>query len=369
MKGMDNMKKKRLISIPLAVVLTMVTAVAVLAGSTSDIGTLHYDPPAGSANWTAWAREWDDSGEFPVQIYPPTLVLTEDNSNAAAGENLGYTDAGWFIQVENLPTAVRGSRIYVSFGGLTDFSGSHWYYSFPWDVVSESETDHGEVPITTEEGPVCPTIYPVITHTDELYNEVRFWGSPNTTYHVYLSTTPSAAGNEASNGRYNLWGSATTDASGMGVYYDNYPGITDDPAWYLIIYFGDNPTLGGQGCHSEPVSPNSATLTNFTASYDLLSAQVNLSWETTNQIDMLGFNVLRQAPGEQAPTQINQEIIYVYQPGSSMGGVFGFVDTDVVFGSDYQYWIEVVETDNLTSRFGPVGVTSGYNVFIPLMKK
>lgn len=363
------MKKKRLLSLPLALVLTMVTVVAVLAGSTSDIGTLELDPPAGSANWTAWAYELDSSVFPPVQKYPPTQVLTEDNSNAAAGEDLGYTDAGWFIQVENLQTAARNFPIFVSFGGLADFSGSHWYYSFPWDVVSESETDHGEVPISTEEGPACPTIYPVITHSDELYNEVRFWGSPNTTYHVYRSTSPSGAGNLASNGRYRLQGPATTDASGMGVYEDHTEGITTVTAWYLIIYFGDNPTLGGQGCHSEPVNPTSTTLTNFTASYDLLSAQVNLSWETTNQIDILGFNVLRQAPGEQAPVQINQEMIEIYQPGSSMGGVFGFVDTDVVFGSDYKYWIEVVDNGGLTSRFGPVEVTSGYNVFVPLMKK
>jgi len=96
---------------------------------------------------------------------------------------------------------------------------------------------------------------------------------------------------------------------------------------------------------------------------------VNLSWETANQIDMIGFNVLRQAPGESSPEQINEEMIEVYQPGSSMGDVFGFVDTDVEFGSEYQYWIEVIEISGLTSRFGPVEVNAGYRVFAPLMIK
>ena len=345
----------------------MVTVVTVLAGSTSDIGTLQYDPPAGGANWTAWAREWDDSGEVPVQIYPPTQVLTEDNSNAAAGENLGYTDAGWFIQVENLQTATNGSRIYVSFGGLLGYKGSHWYKQFTWDTITASETNHGEVPITTADGPACPTIYPVITHSDELYNEVRFWGSPNTTYHVYRSTSPSGAGNGASNGRYRLQGPATTDANGIGVYKDHTEGITTIPAWYLIIYFGNSPTLGTQGCHSEPANPTSVVLTNLAASYDLLTNQVNVSWETANQIDMIGFNVLRQAPGEAAPTQLNQGIIEVYNPGSSEGGIFSYTDTQIEFGSQYSYWVEVLETSGLTSQFGPLDVTAGFRVYAPML--
>lgn len=345
------------------------TVVAVLAGSTSDIGTLELDPPAGSANWTAWAREWDDTGEFPVQIYPPTQVLTEDNSNAAEDENLGYTDAGWFIQVENLQTASSGSRIYVSFGGLLDHSGSHWYTYFNWDVVTESETDHGEVPIATEEGPACPTIYPVITHTDELYNEVRFWGSPDTTYHVYRSTSPSAAGNGASNGRYRLQGPATTDSSGMGVYEDHTEGITTVTAWYLIIYFGDSPTLGTQGCHSEPVEPTAAVLSNFSSSFNPDTASVELSWETFSDSDILGFDIYRSDEYSPVLVKINTETLLVYPPDGTEGNQYSYTDAGVEIGQTYTYWLDLIDLGGQTSRFGPVTQLAGFKVFVPIMQK
>lgn len=363
------MKKKRIISIPLALALSLVTVVAVLAGTTSDIGTLQNDPPAGSANWTAWAYELNFNVFPPTQIYPPTQVLTEDNSNAAAGENLGYTDAGWFIQVENLQTASNGFPIYVSFGGLLGYKGSHWYKTFNWDGTSVSETNHGEVPITTLEGPACPTIYPVITHSDELYNEVRFWGSPNTTYHVYRSTSPSAAGNGASNGRYRLQGPALTDATGMGVYEDHTDGITNVTAWYLIIYFGNSPTLGNQGCHSEPTGPTATVLSSFTSSFDLETTSVKLSWETVSDSSILGFNIYRSDEITPDPVKINPEMVLVYEPGAMEGNQYSYTDADVEFGQTYTYWIDVVDLEALTSRYGPVTQTAGFKVFVPILQR
>lgn len=356
---------KRIIrSLPSVLLFILCTYVIVYAGTTGDVGQLQDYPPIGEANWTAWITETKNilSGGMPNE------VITEDNTNSALGEDNGYSFFGtadtipdWVLQIINLSNESNGDNVQMNFGGLGNSSGKLWFHNFDW-TQAEYLTFHGTIPLSTT-GEACPIISEVYTDTEEHINYVSFRGVPGY-YHVYRSQNGSGANNGASNGRYFWIASVDTDTNGVQTYMD----YTDQESWYIVIQ-ADPTTNAPIGCHSEMAEPTSATLTNFTASYDLLSAQVNLSWETTNQIDMLGFNVLRQAPGEQAPAQINQHRIDVYQPGSSMGGVFGFVDTDVVFGSDYQYWIEVVETDNLTSRFGPVGVTSGYNVFIPLMKK
>ena len=150
------MNKKRIISISIAVLLTFLAYNIAIAGLTSEWGTVETKPPAGGVNWAAWL----DRG-----AQTPSEIMTEDAFNCVAGLDTGYTDDGWFMQVRNFnfPRINDNDLIQMSFGGLGTHSGKHWYYSFNWEGggTDPTQTIHPEVALTTENGPPCPTIYPV----------------------------------------------------------------------------------------------------------------------------------------------------------------------------------------------------------------
>ncbi|MDD2522142.1 MAG: hypothetical protein PHW11_04920 [Anaerolineaceae bacterium] len=215
---------------------------------------------------------------------------------------------------------------------------------------------------------MCPTRNPVVLNPNST-KTVSFYGEPITTYQIYRTQLASGSepANGLGNGRYQWLAEVTSNNAGYGEYIDSTYSQDAPGTWYEVLYFDTE--SGIHGCHSEPVGPTAVGVTNFAADYDLLSEQVNLRWETAHQYDMQGFNVLRQAPGEEARVQVNQGMIPVEQPGSGDPAVFEYVDTDVEFGIQYSYWIEVIETTGLTSQFGPVKLDAMFRMFVPVLQK
>lgn len=359
------MNKKVLISITMAVVLSVMVVGGVFAGITRDRGTLESGPPAGSASWTAWISVYElDAGNLTL-VFPPQEILTEDSFNAAQGPDGGYTDAGWQIQVENFSNESKGIPVNMAFCGLDPYAGLNWEYDFNWDGTTDSTTDHGEVPLLTDTGLLSPSIDSVEVDGDT--KVVSFSGVPETTYQVYRSTSPAAAGSDQSNGRYKRQGEVTTDSVGFGTFVDSTTGIASIPSWYVVMYFANNP-VGHHGCHSEDLSQTSSNVIYFSAAFNDDTGDVDLSWETELDDGITEFALLRGTSGNIGDASVIADHIAVNNPGGA-GSSYEYPDSTVDEGVTYYYWLKVV-TDTGTEYIGPRMVSTfvlEYEYYIPLI--
>jgi len=365
----ELMNKKLLISLTLGVLLSLTAVVVVLAGITNDVGTLELDPPVGKVNYTAWLNIYGPDYP-PSLIHPPEEILTEDGFNPSAGEDGGFTEDYWQLSVGAFSNEGDNFPVNIQFGGLGDYSGTHWYYKFKWDGLDELTTNHTTpVPISTSAGAACPWILPV--EVQETTNVVSFFGEPTKTYQIYRSTIPACEGCSNSNGRYLHLGEVTTDADGSGIYHDNESGITDIQAWYVVIYFNED-KYGAHGCHSEPVDPTNVVMGEFSAEYDDEKSAVVLAWETVSETNIVGFNVFRGTSETLVDSvKINTAIIPATQPGSPVGDIYTFEDADIEDGQTYYYWIEILTNDMSDQTVGPESVTipnaPWFYYFLPLL--
>lgn len=363
------MKRKTLVSLILALLITTVIIGVTQAGSTADFGQLTGIPDVGTINFYAW----DTSANLVGNI--PSKILTEDNWLCSTGPNQGYfyntnTTIGelgptWAMTLYNLTNDYNTSRpISMVFGGLaTGESGNIWAFDFEY-TMNPSIKDWKIIGTKYENMPACPTLNETVEN-EEGDKIVKFYGMPLTTYQIYRSQNASGASNGYSNGVY-LWiGSTTTNAGGEGTYVDTSYEPTAPGWWYEVVLIN---STGVNGCHSEPVGPTSVVLSNFSASFDLKSTSVQLAWETVSEVDILGFNILRSDGTSTKPVQINTELLPANQPGSTSGGEYIYIDSQVKFGQTYAYYIEVVGSSGRTSRFGPEELRTGFSIFLPLLK-
>jgi cysteine-rich repeat protein len=84
--------------------------------------------------------------------------------------------------------------------------------------------------------------------------------------------------------------------------------------------------------------------------------EVVLTWETALEIDTVGFRILRADDGRKADglVQITSRPIAA-QGGSFSGATYTFVDRPAG-GRRVSYWLESVDRDGSTERFGPVSI-------------
>ena len=110
-------------------------------------------------------------------------------------------------------------------------------------------------------------------------------------------------------------------------------------------------------------APTAVEIVDFTAQPE--AAQVRLRWETANELDIVGFRVLR-APvaspaGEPAPSDyvvMNEALIPATQAGAVTGGSYSYLDTEVAAGSTYRYRLESVGIDGSITRHETVEVAT-----------
>jgi hypothetical protein len=85
---------------------------------------------------------------------------------------------------------------------------------------------------------------------------------------------------------------------------------------------------------------------------------VLLSWETTSEIDNLGFNLYRATSVNGARIKLNAQLIpTLVAPGSPFGAVYEYTDTAVNNGKTYYYWLEALDIYGDTQLQGPVEIT------------
>ncbi len=355
------MHKKYYVSIVLTLILTLIVVMSVLAGTTRDRGTLETKPPAGKVNWTAWLLVSDGQGEV---VHPPYEIMTEDSFNAAQGPGGGYTDEGWQIQVENMRRETAGIEVDMMFCGLDDLAGKNWWHTFEWDI-SESTTDHSEVPFREETSFTAPPMD--VEFVDDAYI-VRFSGEADTKYYVYRSQNPAAEGANRSNGRYTRIGAVTTDSQGIGEYQDD-DFNSDFPAWYMVMYFAE--TFDGlHGCHGETGPLLKQCVFDFVAEYKADTNVVELTWKAETGEGITGFNVYRSESKTGTREKLNDAPIDATPPG----GPFAFTDDNLGNAKTYYYWIEIIGGASCLEMAGPVlveipQVGGPYYYYIPLVTR
>lgn len=95
---------------------------------------------------------------------------------------------------------------------------------------------------------------------------------------------------------------------------------------------------------------------------------IEIAWETLMEINNLGFNIHRSENPDGPLTKINVSLIPSKSPGGNQGAAYSFIDTSVVPGVTYYYWIEFVGVDGSAFE-GPTFAAPNWPIYIPLVKR
>jgi hypothetical protein len=80
-----------------------------------------------------------------------------------------------------------------------------------------------------------------------------------------------------------------------------------------------------------------------------------LRWETASEVGNTGFNLYRATSLGGEKMQLNADLIpSKVPPGSPLGAEYSWLDTQVVAGTIYYYWLEDVDIYGRTTLYGPV---------------
>lgn len=101
-----------------------------------------------------------------------------------------------------------------------------------------------------------------------------------------------------------------------------------------------------------------------------LASAIQIEWQTYNEMDLLKFRLFRS-------TSVDGEKLLVYQApanatGQPLGGVYQYLDPDVVAGKVYTYWLEATLRDGSVLRLAPTSASlpqPGYKVYLPAITR
>lgn len=110
-----------------------------------------------------------------------------------------------------------------------------------------------------------------------------------------------------------------------------------------------------------PYEPTNAPLAGFTAA--AVPAGIALQWQTSVELDLLGFHLYRADSALGAQSRLNASLIPAGGLGSAAG--YALLDGGVLPGGRYFYWLELVSIAGST-LVGPVE-SSYYRLFAPLV--
>ena len=132
------------------------------------------------------------------------------------------------------------------------------------------------------------------------------------------------------------------------------------------VYYGFGLVQAKDACNY--LNPTSVHLHSFTASSELGS--IVLRWQTTNEIDNLGFNLYRGLSDNTENRTLMGFIQSLSPPGSVDGSDYEFIDQAVEPGMRYYYWLEAINLSGRTSRtYDPITVIARSSInpiFLPL---
>jgi hypothetical protein len=135
----------------------------------------------------------------------------------------------------------------------------------------------------------------------------------------------------------------------------------------------DDVLAGGYFTRADGIIVNYVTLWNGTQWIDLTNEPtpivllsfgaakvangININWQTVQEINIVGFNVLRSKNPNGPFNAINSSLILAQSPGGLMGASYEFLDTRVEPGVTYYYKLDVVNVSGALEQYGPVSCT------------
>jgi len=112
--------------------------------------------------------------------------------------------------------------------------------------------------------------------------------------------------------------------------------------------------------------PTAVTLAGFETISNI--GQVRITWETAQEIEVVGFNIYRSTNPDGNRVKINDDLIPSQNPGGLVGASYNLVDQDVEMGMKYYYWLECEELSG-GAYFGPSEAMGLYGVFLPIVQE
>jgi hypothetical protein len=113
-------------------------------------------------------------------------------------------------------------------------------------------------------------------------------------------------------------------------------------------------------------SPTAVALASFTATPQ--AGAILLAWETTTELDSLGFNLYRASEPAGALVRLNAETIPAQNPGTAAGAGYEFVDGTAWPNVNYYYWLEYLDVYGRAALLGPASaVLPGFHLYLPLV--
>jgi uncharacterized repeat protein (TIGR01451 family) len=110
----------------------------------------------------------------------------------------------------------------------------------------------------------------------------------------------------------------------------------------------------GATAHVRVLNPTGLTVVNFGATAE--KGKVTLTWQTANEAQLLGFNILRRVSN--GPLQpVNGEIIPAEHAGANQGDRYTFSDQPAA--GAYAYLLELIHLDGSRTRTNPIAVRVG----------
>ena len=85
-----------------------------------------------------------------------------------------------------------------------------------------------------------------------------------------------------------------------------------------------------------------------------------VSWETLNEFNVIGFNVLRarRVTGGGDYVTMNEELIIAEYAGGGQGNSYHFQDDNLEIGVTYEYKLEVIRANGSTIHYQLPPVTT-----------
>ncbi len=99
-------------------------------------------------------------------------------------------------------------------------------------------------------------------------------------------------------------------------------------------------------------NPTAVTLAALTAEWE--GEQVVVAWETTLEVDTIGFNLWRSTAPDGEYERVNETLIPAASPGGVWGGPYAYADAGVTLGATYYYKLEEIEIGGARNWYGPV---------------
>ena len=147
-----------------------------------------------------------------------------------------------------------------------------------------------------------------------------------------------------------------------------YSAMPANPSPYNLAVDASGNALKGEIEEDQWNFPTAVTLSlfNATATY----GRVTLNWVTELEYNTVGFNLYRSTSPDGVRVKVNNTII----PSQLLMGKtppfeYLFVDSNVLPGVTYFYWLEEIAT-NGKELYGPIQITTPqYGIFLPLMRR